>query len=654
MADLNENLPVGSGSFGTIKQNLISFMRGQTEFKDYDFSGSRLNVLMDLLAYNTLYMEHYSNAALMESFIRTAQQRSSVVQHAQDMGHNPMSITASRHTVGIKAYHAANPVEITLPTGTRFSADVNGLDHYPFIVWDPHILIGYRENPTDPLSPLIYEDNINLVQGVLGRYETNYKDRESIILKDPDLDRAHVRVFVDSAEWTNWTDKSIVNVTGGSNVFYLRETVDGYTEVFFGEGEETNFVESGGAYDPQYIGGAKPVDGQRVLVQFVKTSGPLANGSRNFVWADDIPNFILDDANISDNPNNDENFVGSIGGGFPEGTERIRELAPIFRESQRRCVTKLDYETFVSQRFGNIVQAIQAFGSSEKPGYVFIAIKPILGLTLPQVIRNDIEQYLSEFNIVTITPKVVDPNYLYVKHNLRVNYRTGSLSEGADYLKSSIVNAISEYYYKEVEIFEASYHVSRMLSYVDNAHPSILGSRCDISLIREIDTFTQTPMAGISFLNPVGERSVNTSDITYAPKNYSVKIKSTDKRVGESTKEGIGWLLLGPFAEGDITNPTDPETNEPTGPYTSNDFDREDVDGRMLYYRIGTIDYNQGLMDYDFGVLGKNTDDWDSVGYVTMETVPIRTNVYTKDGSLIVYENELRPEYTDIVLEGIS
>ena len=143
----NSNLPVSSGSFETIKQNLIQYLQGQDKFKDYDFKGSRLNVLTDLLAYNTMYLQHYSNAALFEGFIRTAQKHSSVVQHAQDMGYAPSSLSASTHTIGIKAYNATNPVEITLPTGTRFSADVDGIDNYGYIVCEPHILIGAKEDP---------------------------------------------------------------------------------------------------------------------------------------------------------------------------------------------------------------------------------------------------------------------------------------------------------------------------------------------------------------------------------------------------------------------------------------------------------------------------------------------------------------------------
>ena len=642
MAD--SNLPVSSGSFESIKQNLTEFMEGQEEFKDYDFSGSRLNVLMGLLAYNTMYMQHYSNAALYEGFQRTANNRSSVIQHAQDDGYNPAAMSAATHTVRIKGSHLNNPVQVSLPVGTRFSADVNGVNYYDFVTWEEHILIGVKEDPLNPSPELIYEGNIELIQGVIGRQEYIYTDGMTLTLRDPDLDRNYVRVLVDGAEWTNWTDKSIVNTTGGSSVYYVRETVDGYTEIYFGEGEETDYVESAGAYNPKYIGGLKPVGGQKITVTYIKTTGPNANGSQRFTFADDINNFLVRDEDINDNPYDDDNFVGAIGGGYPEGTERIRGLAPLLRESQRRCVTKHDYETFISQKYGNIVQAIQAFGSSNKPGYVFIAIKPIDGLTVPQVIKEDMQNYLDEFNIITITPQIVDPQYLYVRHDLKVNYRTGSIPEGADYLKAQIIDSISNYYDEEVEIFEASFHVSRMLAKVDVSHPSILGSRCDINLVREVYAFTQTPMAGISFINPITHRSVSSAEVTYVPEEYSVYIKSTDgTTVGAAVN--TGKLLLGPFADGDITNK--PE-------YTGTDFDRVDIDGRTKYYEIGTVAYDTGLMDYDFGELGKNTSDWDVTGNLVIDATPTRTNLYTDDGTLIVFENKLRPEYTTITLEGIA
>lgn len=627
MAD-TKNLPVGSASFDQIKSDLIGYFSKQNEFKDYDFFGSRLNVLMDILAYNTLYMQQYSNAALYERFIRTAHKRSSIIQHAQDMGYNPSSYSASRTNLRIQGIHALNPPVVNIPVGTRFTASVENTEQYDYVNWDS---VQILRNPDNT-----YSGRIDVVQGIIGQYDIIYQEGQPIILRDKDIDRNYIRVYVDEAEWTNWTDKSIVNTTGGSSVFYVRETISGATEIYFGEGEKQELVESGeGAFDPSFIGGLRPITGQNIRIEFLKTSGEVANGSRGFAFADSIENFEVQQ--VIENPDDDPNYTGSAGGGQPESTERIRALAPIYREAQRRCVTKLDYETFVSQKFANYVQAIQAYGDSSRPGYVFIAIKPKDGLSLTTTQKEDIENYLKEFNIVTITPRVVDPNYLYINHKIRVNYKQGSLPEGTDFLKSRIVEAISKYYEDEVEIFNSSFHVSRMLTYVDESHVSVLGSRCDIELVRESENYYRTPMAGYSFMNPVQQRTVSTSEIEFIPGEYNVSLKSTD---GEFS----GKILIGPFADGDVT--VLPE-------YTENDFDRVEISGRNKYYEIGTIIYDTGRMDYDFGALGLSPDAFDAAR-VIFTSSPVRTNIYVDDGSLCVYEYNLRPEYTTIELEAIN
>lgn len=625
-----DNLPTSSASFDSIKQDLINFFKSQAEFKDYDFTASRLNVLCDGLAYATLYQQQYANAAKFESHMRTAATRSSVVQHAQDMGYDPSSIRASQMDVRIEGIHSLNPPVVEIPSGTRFVAKVPGDVPYDFVNWDKVQMLRGTDNK--------YSARVKLVQGVIGQYEVLYRDGASIIIRDKDFDRDYIRVFVNEAEWTNWSKKSIVNTTGGSTVYYVRETVDGSTEVYFGEGTAQEYTEEGGAYNPSYIGGLKPIDGQRIRIEFLKTSGVEANGSTNVAFADSISGFDI--TTLEENPDNDADYTGSQGGGEPEDINRIRSLAPIFRESQRRCVTKLDYETFVSQRFANFVQAIQCYGDSSKPGYAFIAIKPKNGLSLTTTQKEDIEEYLREFNIVTITPKVVDPDYLYVDHRLTVNYRIGSLPEGTDYLKSQIVQAISNYYDTEVEIFNQSFHVSRMLKYVDESHISVLGSKCDIFLIRELINFYKTPMAGVSFMNPIAAKSAYSSEIKYIPGNYDVFIKST-----AGTDNGYsGKLLLGPFPNGVITSKP---------PYAGTDFDKVVVGSRNRYYEIGTIIYETGRMDYDFGELGKPESSYDAAK-ITIHSTPKRTSIYVNNGSLCVYEYNLRPQYTTINLEAIN
>ncbi|WVX87475.1 baseplate wedge subunit [Vibrio phage EniLVp02] len=622
-------LPTAGASFDEQKQDFIDFLSQQTEFKDYNFKGSRLNVLTNLLTYAGLYSQQYSNAALFESFMRTALKRSSVVQHAQDDGYIPASVRAATTPIRLTGIHQLNPSIVEIPAGTRFTGTVMNTISFDFVNWNT---VQMLRNPDNT-----YSAEFTLVQGVIGSYSILFNADKPIILRDKDIDRNYIRVWVDESEWTDWSDKPIVNTSGGSTVFYIRETVDGSTEIYFGEGTAPDVDETGGVLEPGYIGGLKPINGQRIRIEFVKTSGAEANGSVGIEFADSIDNFKI--TSIIENPDDDANFVGASGGGYPESTERIRALAPLYRESQRRCVTKTDYETFVSMRFGNFVQAIQCFGDSDRPGYAFIAIKPKDGLTLTTTQKEDIEEYLSQFNIVTITPKVVDPDYLYVRHNIKVNYRVGLLPEGTDYLKTQMVNAISSYYDNEVEIFNSSYHVSKMLTYVDNAHVSILGSRCDIELVREIVNFYKSPMAGYTFMNPVLPATMSTTGVTYVPGGYEVFMKST-----KGTDGITGQLLLGPFADGDVTLGT---------LYTGTDFDKEVIGGRSRYYVVGQMNYTTGRMDYDFGAVGKPSESFDAAR-MDMTVTPERDNIYVDSGSLVVYEYALRPQYTNFELEAIS
>lgn len=616
----NTTLSVKSASFEEIKQDLIDYLQKQTEFADYDFAGSRLSQLLNILTYAVIYIQQYSNAAKAETNINTALKRSSIVQLAQDMGYIPPALSASTAPIRIVGVHTLNPSSVTIPAGTRFTGSIEDTISYDFVTWDDIQMLRNSDNT--------YTSKFSLVQGVLSAYETTYKDGRKIIIKDTDIDRDYLRVYVDSAEWTNWSDKSIVNTTGGSTVFYMRETVDGSTEIYFGEGSES----ADATTDYNYIGGLKPADGQTIRVEFLKTSGKDANGCTNIAFADSIDNFKI--TSITENPDDDANYVGSSGGGDRENIERIRIRAPLYRETQRRCVTKSDYESFVTMKFGSLVQAIQCYGDSDRPGYAFIAIKPTDGLSLTTTQKDDIESYLSEFNIVTITPKVVDPDYLYIKHNITLDYKPNLLSEGTDYLKSQVVSRISDYYNTEVEVFDSSFSVSKMLTYIDAAHASIVGSQCDITLVRELTSYYQTPMAGVSFMNPVDTRSVVSSDIAYTPGSYTVNIKSTDS----------GYLVIGPFSPGDITGVT---------AYAETDFDNTTNGSQTLYYNIGTINYITGRMDYDFGALNSNDTDFNELK-ILINATPTRTSIFVDSGSLIVYEYDLRPEYTVFDLEAIS
>ncbi|MCT7388384.1 baseplate wedge subunit [Escherichia phage vB_EcoM-RPN226] len=636
------------GTFAEIKQNLIEWLNGQNEFLDYDFEGSRLNVLCDLLAYNTLYIQQFGNAAVYESFMRTANLRSSVVQAAQDNGYLPTSKSAAQTEIMLTCTDALNRNYITIPRGTRFLAYAKdtSVNPYNFVSTEDVIAIRDKNNQ--------YFPRLKLAQGRIVRTEIIYDKLTPIIIYDKNIDRNQVKLYVDGAEWINWTRKSMVHAGSTSTIYYMRETIDGNTEFYFGEGEiSVNAAE--GALTANYIGGLKPTQNSTIVIEYISTNGADANGAVGFSYADTLTNITV--ININENPNDDPDFVGADGGGDPEDIERIRELGTIKRETQQRCVTATDYDTFVSERFGSIIQAVQTFTDSTKPGYAFIAAKPKSGLYLTTVQREDIKNYLKDYNLAPITPSIISPNYLFIKTNLKVTYALNKLQESEQWLEGQIIDKIDRYYTEDVEIFNSSFAKSKMLTYVDDADHSIIGSSATIQIVREVQNFYKTPEAGIKYNNQIKDRSMESNTFSFNSGRkvvnpdtgleedvlYDVRIVSTDR-----DSKGIGKVIIGPFASGDVTE------NENIQPYTGNDFNKlASSDGRDKYYVIGEINYPADMIYWNIAKINLTSDKFE-VQTIELYSDPIDDVIFTRDGSLIVFENDLRPQYLTIDLEPIS
>lgn len=632
-----------AATFDEIKKELIDWLSGQKEFLDYDFTGSRINVLLDMLSYNTLYIQQFSNAALYESFIRTANLRSSVVQSAQDLGYFPASKSAANTTIVVKASNKLNPSQFTIPRGTKFLATVADRSVEPFtFVTTADATV--QKNSTDNN----YDFILNVAQGRLVRTELLFDPDVSILIRDPNMDRSRVKLWVNGAEWKDWTNDPITTLGSTSTVFYMRETIDGHTEFYFGEGEQS-ISEAGGILEANYIGGLKPTKDSTIVIEYLRTDGEKANGALNFTYADTLQYVVIE--KIVENIDDSKDYVGAVGGGEPEDIERIRELAPVKREAQRRCVTASDYESTLSARFGSVIQAIQCFTDNDKPGYAFVAIKPKQGLRLTSVQREDMANYLKKYNLAPITPSIISPNYLFLTHKIKVTYALNKLTESEQWLEGQVLDAIDRYYINEVEVFNKSFAKSRMLTYVDNADISVIGSQAEIGMVREIDNFHKTPSAGIKYYNQIAPRSVISNEFGFIPVDvseekplYMVRYASTTP---DNTEKRVAKIVVGPFKPGDV------ESKYPV--YTGNDFEKMPVEAgskQTNYYVIGEVQHAADIIRWDLEAINLPSSQF-TVATIELEASPTEANIFTKDGSLIVFENDLRPQYTKIKMEPI-
>ncbi|AHY25410.1 baseplate wedge subunit [Serratia phage PS2] len=662
------NIPVifAGATFDEIKKDFVDWLSTQDEFKDFDFSGARINVLNDLLAYSVLYLQQFSNSALNESFLQTARLRSSVVQAAQDKGYMPASRSASATDIMLVCTHLNSPVRIQIPRGTKILGKPKDKgEPYAFVVTED-VTRSIDKNKK-------YFVPVKIAQGRIIRTQLSFDPAVKILIRDEKIDRESVRVTVGGAIWANWTNESMVRAGSTSSVYYMRETIDGHTEVFFGEGQidsavidyDPEYDDDGNEITPEartgqltnnYIGGLKPTKGTNIVIEYIRTEGEVANGCTEFSYVDTLKDITVEQ--VIENPSNDADYVGSNGGGDPEPIERIRELATIKRESQDRAVTASDYEAFVSAKFGNIVQAVQCFTQKDKPGYAFVAIKPKNGLNLSTVQREDIKGYLNAYNLATITPSIINPDYMFLQHDVKVTYDLNKLSESEQWLEGKIIDSIDKYYTDEVEIFNKSFAKSRMLTYIDNSDISIIGSQATLRMVREVPNFYETPMSGIKYNNQIASQSLESGLLEFesAPGkgSYEIRYVSTKPNPADAeNRPGQAWIVAGPFKDGDVTVPSPPNENGWGREYTGSDFNKLPVTDRSKYYVIGEYDTFTSTARWNLKVL-QLQDTQFQTDTIELYADPVEDNIFTKDGSLIVFENDLRPQYTKITLEPIA
>jgi hypothetical protein len=605
-------------SFQQVKQRILDHFKNSSAFKDYDFVGSRLNTLVDGLAYAALYQGIYANAALFESFLQSARTRGAVVMAAQNLGYIPASMRGASINLNVTMKYTqpgTKPLSVKIPFGFKFFGTM-GDSKYEFVTFKENIL---TKNSSDT-----YTGTVSIVQGKVVRQQYTWSNDLRIFIRDQTIDRRYIRVIVNGVEYSKATNAARVSST--EPVYYFRETLDGWTELYFGAGELE--VIDGQPDLEQYVGGLKPSIGQPIVIEYLSVKGAEANGITTFKSVDSVPNFEVSIALDADEI--------SSGGGDKEDIERIRIVAPKVYEAQGRCVTAQDYEAFVLREFGSIVDAIRCWGENSKPGYAFIAIKPVGALSMNKAQKDAIEDYLKTYNVVTISPKVVTPDYLFVEHTVDVDYKVTELDVSEDELYNSILTSIQQYYNDNITAFSSSFHVSKLLRYIDNTNSAVLGSACGIRMVKEQEDNYLTAAAGVDFLNPISKRGVISSEIEFiknAADKYNVYIKSTDS----------GKLVIGPFkSTAGIT----------IAKYTGTDFDRTGTSPNNVFYEIGTVNYTTGNLYYNLAALGLARSAF-GVAVVRLYANPTESDIYTKNGSLIVYEPLLRPNYIALTIKPI-
>jgi len=488
MSTANNALRVTELDFMSIRNNLKEFLRSQSEFQDFDFEGSGMGILLDVLAYNTHYMGYYLNMVGNETFLDTAQLRQSVLSHAKLMNYVPDSTRAAETKVNILANPSNNeedPGFITLDKYTRMiGRDIDGVN-YPFVT---------AYSNTAPLINGEYRwANVVIKQGeVITRQflvtPENTKRRFTIPSMNVDTTTVTVQVQASQAntQLTTYTlSEDITEVTNQSTVFFMEEDTNQYTTIYFGDG----------------IIGKKPDDGSIAIIQYLDSVGSAANKLDRFAFVDKIGGVLSDNVRVT-------SISASYGGGEKETIENIRFRAPIFYTAQNRAVTELDYETLLTKDYSNIDSVAVWGGEVNDPpiyGKVFMSLRPKDNFFLSNLEKERIKETLIQTrNVVTVIPEIVDPDYSYILIRGSIYYNPSKTTLSASEIETYVRAAISDYETLELNKFSSSFRKSKLQQYIEESEPSITGSDLKVLVQKRflVDT-TQTKNYEISLNMPI-------------------------------------------------------------------------------------------------------------------------------------------------------
>lgn len=452
------NLKVTELDFDQIKQNLKNFLRSQSQFNDYDFEGSGLSVLLDVLAYNTHYNAMAAHLSLNEAFLDSAQIRGNVVSRAKLLGYTPRSILSPRArvniTVDVSSEIGTIPNTLTLSRGTKLNTIVDG-EEYQYIV--------LSTQTASILNNTFVFNNVEIAEGTYKtiRYRVdNDIPNQKFQISDKDADMSTLRVRVqDNEESTSFQIytkfESLINVRSDSTVYYTEENTNGYYEIYFGDG----------------VTGEKPTNNNIVTLDYVYTNGTASNGARTFSMVDEIGNF----SNVTVTT-----IANATGGVEAETLESIRFNAPLTFTSQNRAVTADDYKAIIQREFTNI-DSISCWGgeNNDPPDYgrVYVSINPLIGNSLTTDEKDLITStILKGKNVVSITPVIVDPNYTYLELDVFFKYNPNLTDRSSVELNSVVRDTISDYNFNNLNKFDGVFRHSKLTAAIDNADPSIQNS----------------------------------------------------------------------------------------------------------------------------------------------------------------------------------
>ena len=582
--------------FGQVKITLREYLKENSNFTDYDFEGSNLSSILDVLAYNTYITSYNANMVANEVFIDSATLRENVVSLARNIGYLPRSRKAARGTVSFfvdTTNITPVPSTITLKAGIVSTTQGSfGKQSYTFC-----ILSDITVPVVDGIASF---DNISVYEGSFLTTNFTYNARtpnQKFILENPGIDTDLISITVRPNEQSSRSVKysrqdSLFDIDSNSKVYYLQEVDDERYQIIFGDG----------------IFGNKLEDNNFITIDYITSNGDSANGVQQFTFAGRLVySRNSQEYTVTSGISLLTTGLSSSGGESIEGVESIKKFAPRIYASQNRALTANDYETLIPAKIYPETESISVFGGEElvppQYGKVFISIKPRFGDFIPNLIKENIKTKLKKYSVAGIVPEILDLKYLYLEVNTKIYYNT-NLAPSPAYVSTVVQNNTTKYSEStELNKYGARFKYSKFLKMVDDSHESVTSNITTVAVRRDLgvvlDTFAEYQ---ISFGNSFHIRNMSGYNI----KTSAFRIAGVQSNVYLS----------------DI-----PDTNRVTGSLFF--FTLPSVGSQsptIVRRNVGTINYVSGTITLNpINVLAGKTKDGQSI--IEIEATPTSNDV---------------------------
>jgi len=577
--------------FDNIKQDLKEYLQGQAEFSDYDFEGSALSVLLDILAYNTHYNAMLSHMLANEAFLDTAIKRTSVVSIAKSLGYTPRSRRSAFSTISLYVVpgNTYNSTTAVLPRSYSFSGTRDGKT-YTFYPETDHTVSLETRNGVDAF----YFDDIVIKEGT--RVSNNFIVSTNIsgpfVLPNPNIDTTSIRVRVRSSGTsavfeTYNLNTTILDITSTTKAYWLEENVDGLFVVKFGDG----------------VLGRALANGNIVTIDYLTCSASAPNSISTFSRSGVITSASETVRITATTP--------AVGGTIKETIASIRKNAPRYNQTKNRAVTSSDYSSLIKELYPSAIESVTVWGGEENDppiyGKVFISLNPVTGTSITQTIKDDIiNRVVTPKAPVAIIPEFVDPEYTFIslRANIVYNNKITTLTRGQIELAAN--NAITEYFNNNLNSLNKNFYYSRLHNAIYNSSASIVSVNLVPYVQKRITpTTTRQDSLNFTFNTKVQPRELHSTWFNVVINRATFKVKLIDE-----PRSGV----VGPLYSG------------------IGDIRLQKADGTKLR-KIGTIDYDTGKVSiseiYISGFYGGDTFIRVTTG-LHDDTKDIKTSILTR------------------------